>query len=202
MPVEEQHIGLRTVPRGRNTGPRRWRGRGVKPADPQLQIRNAVGPLPGVGDETALRQFGQHGDLLAVHHTGAPRGEHLLVDAVSVVPLPLRVLPFHRGAADDFVGDVTVGAVLGAGVGRGLGDADGTGHGADPVVVTPYVARMVLIRRKTILEVVGIHRESIADLLEVVLAVCRTGAFAGLIQCRQQQSGQDGDDRNHYEKFD
>ena len=57
---------------------------------------------------------------------------------------------------------------------------------------------MVLIRRKTILEVVGIHRESVTDLLEVVLAVRRTGAFAGLIQCRQQQSGQDGDDRNHY----
>ena len=48
--------------------------------------------------------------------------------------------------------------------------------------------------------VIVVHRD--AQLLQIVLALSSPGCFTGLLDSGQQQRDQNGDDRNHHQKFD
>ena len=61
------------------------------------------------------------------------------------------------------------------------------------------VARQGIRHRQIVAEVAGVEDNCAADLLEVTGTGCRLCPSPRLIECRQQQRGKDGDDRDNNE---
>ena len=56
--------------------------------------------------------------------------------------------------------------------------------------------------RQKIIAVVAVEKETFPQRVQIVQAGGALGPHSGLMQCRHQQGGQDGDDRNYDQKFD
>ena len=80
--------------------------------------------------------------------------------------------------------------------------ADMYSDGTSGISANNICSRKLAVGTELAFGTLGVHFQSVADLFEVVGAAAATTAFTGFLQSRQQDGGQDGDDRDHDQQFD